>query len=260
MAVEQELKRRKLDVGSIAKVGVLNKGVLKGIEPTHLEGQQTTTVTANGSIIPANEQCAENAAGAAASVKPTHSEDHIPDPPADLTQQRLAFASKRQAAAGEGAAPVFDVENDLILRTAAGTAASSSSSGEEPRPIWAMRQAGRYLPEFRGVRSLTSFFEVCHSPKLAAEVTLQPLLRFPELDAVIIFSDILVVPVAMGMECKMVPGEGPKFPTPLGESPSAAADVLAKLDLRPNVEKTLGYVFDAIHWTWMRLGNRVLMI
>ena len=69
----------------------------------------------------------------------------------------------------------------------------------------------RYLPEFREVRAKYDFFTVCRTPELACEVTLQPLSRM-DLDAAIIFSDILVVPQAMGMEVQMVPGKGPVFP------------------------------------------------
>ena len=83
----------------------------------------------------------------------------------------------------------------------------------ERRPIWFMRQAGRYLPEYRKVREQAgSFLELCYSPKLAAEVTLQPLRRF-DIDAAIIFADILVVPHAMGNGLSFVEGEGPKLET-----------------------------------------------
>lgn len=83
----------------------------------------------------------------------------------------------------------------------------------ERRPIWFMRQAGRYLPEYRKVREQAgSFLELCYSPPLAAEVTLQPLRRF-DLDAAIVFADILVVPHAMGNGLTFVEGEGPKLET-----------------------------------------------
>ena len=72
-------------------------------------------------------------------------------------------------------------------------------------PVWVMRQAGRYLPEFRKVREQHDFFTICQTPKLACEITLQPIARF-DLDAAIIFSDILVVPQALGMEVLMQPG------------------------------------------------------
>lgn len=87
------------------------------------------------------------------------------------------------------------LQNDLLLRAAA-------SSPTLPRsPVWVMRQAGRYLPEFRALRKKHGFFEICRTPELAAEITLQPARRYRGLlDAAIIFSDILVIPQAMGME------------------------------------------------------------
>src|SRR5262245_30349838 len=83
--------------------------------------------------------------------------------------------------------------------------------GKEPsrRPVWFMRQAGRYLPEYLAVRAKAgSFLSLCYSPELAAEVTLQPLRRF-DLDAAILFADILVVPQAMGLGLSFTEGEGP---------------------------------------------------
>jgi len=88
----------------------------------------------------------------------------------------------------------------------------------ERRPVWFMRQAGRYLPEYRKVREQAgSFLDLCYSPQLAAEVTLQPLRRY-DLDAAIIFADILVVPHAMGNGLSFVEGEGPKLETVRGSS------------------------------------------
>ena len=90
------------------------------------------------------------------------------------------------------------LKNDLILKAAKGESI-------EQVPVWIMRQAGRYLPEFQEVRSKHDFFSVCQTPALACEVTLQPIKRF-DLDASIIFSDILVIPQAMGLTVEMVPG------------------------------------------------------
>ena len=125
--------------------------------------------------------------------------------------------------------------NDLLLRAARGETV-------ERIPVWMMRQAGRYLPEYHVVRAKADFFTICRTPKLACEITLQPLERFARLDALIIFSDILVIPQAMGMACDIVKGKGPVFDDPL-RSP----DDIQKLNLKPDVESTLGYVFDAIN-------------
>jgi uroporphyrinogen decarboxylase len=117
-----------------------------------------------------------------------------------------------------------------------------------------MRQAGRYLPEYRQARKRAgSFLTLCSTPELACEVTLQPLARF-SLDAAILFSDILTVPAAMGMELVFTEGEGPSFPAPL----RSAADVnrLAKPD--PEVE--LRYVMDAVRMVRRELDGAVPLI
>ena len=92
------------------------------------------------------------------------------------------------------------LKNDNLLRAARGEKV-------DRLPIWIMRQAGRHLPEFGAFMKDKSFFEVCQTPEYACEVTLQPIRRY-DMDASIIFSDILVVPQAMGMHCEMVPGKG----------------------------------------------------
>src|SRR5665648_228747 len=90
-----------------------------------------------------------------------------------------------------------------------------------PPPIWLMRQAGRYLPEYREVRRrVSSFLNLCRTPELAAEVTLQPLRRF-DLDAAIVFSDILIIPYALGQKVEFVEGEGPKL-EPVGDEKALA--------------------------------------
>ena len=120
-------------------------------------------------------------------------------------------------------------------------------------PVWIMRQAGRYLPEYNETRRKAgSFLALAKTPELACEVTLQPLARFP-LDAAIIFSDILTVPDAMGLGLHFVDGEGPKFERPLREERDIAA--LAA----PDLEK-LRYVFDAIALTRKELGGSVPLI
>lgn len=85
---------------------------------------------------------------------------------------------------------------------------------QRPPPVWVMRQAGRYLPEFQAIRAQHDFFTLCRTADLACEVTVQPVRRYG-MDAAIIFSDILVVPQAMGLEVVMTPGLGPQFPSPL---------------------------------------------
>ena len=119
-------------------------------------------------------------------------------------------------------------------------------------PIWLMRQAGRYLPEYRAVRSKVSFLELCKTPDLAAEVTLQPV-DILGVDAAILFSDILVVCEAMGMHL-ILEDQGPQFPQPL----RTQADV-DRLRV-PDPEQELGYVMEAIRRILKRLGGRVPLI
>ncbi len=138
------------------------------------------------------------------------------------------------------------LKNDLLLRAARREAV-------ERVPVWVMRQAGRYLPEFQAIRAEHDFFTVCRTPELACEVTLQPLRRFP-LDASIIFSDILVVPQALGLEVQMVKGRGPHFPDPL----AGPAD-LDRLNT-PDVQRELGYVYQAVSLTRRVLGGRCPLI
>ena len=121
-------------------------------------------------------------------------------------------------------------------------------------PVWLMRQAGRYLPEYRASRAAAgSFLAMAKNPELACEVTLQPLRRFP-LDAAILFSDILTVPDAMGLGLYFVEGEGPKFQRPIREE----ADV-ARLAV-PDMETGLRYVMDAIRVIRRELGGKVPLI
>lgn len=138
------------------------------------------------------------------------------------------------------------LKNDLLLRTLRG-------ERTERIPVWMMRQAGRYLPDYRILREKYSFFERCQTPELAAEITIQPVEQVG-VDAAIIFSDILVVPQAMGMEVQMVESKGPLLPDPIKK----AAD-LDKL-IRPDVEEKLGYVFDALRLTKKTLAGRVPLI
>ena len=121
-------------------------------------------------------------------------------------------------------------------------------------PVWLMRQAGRYLPEYRATRkSAGSFLGMAMTPELACEVTLQPLRRFP-LDAAILFSDILTVPNAMGLGLYFVDGEGPKFERPLRSS--GDIDKLAV----PDMETELRYVMDAVRMIRRELDGSVPLI
>jgi uroporphyrinogen decarboxylase len=119
-------------------------------------------------------------------------------------------------------------------------------------PIWLMRQAGRYLPEYRAVREKVSFLQLCKTPDLATEVTLQPV-DILGVDAAILFSDILVVPEAMGMQL-ILEDHGPQFPQPL----KGKADV-DKLRV-PDPEQELGYVMEAIRRIRKALAGRVPLI
>jgi uroporphyrinogen decarboxylase len=120
-------------------------------------------------------------------------------------------------------------------------------------PVWLMRQAGRYLPEYRAARARAgSFMALATNPELATEVTLQPLDRYP-LDAAILFSDILTVPDAMGLGLSFADGEGPRFEHPLRDE----ADV-ERLQV-PDMDR-LRYVFDAVASIRRALAGRVPLI
>ncbi|MDH3902793.1 MAG: uroporphyrinogen decarboxylase [Xanthomonadales bacterium] len=124
----------------------------------------------------------------------------------------------------------------------------------ERTPLWVMRQAGRYLPEYRQLRAQAgSFMNLCTNPELACEVTLQPLRRFP-LDAAILFSDILTIPDAMGLGLYFVEGEGPKFE----KTVQSAADV--EQLKRPDPSTSLAYVMDAVSLIRKNLNGDVPLI
>ncbi len=141
----------------------------------------------------------------------------------------------------------MELKNDLIIRAAKG-------EQTERTPVWLMRQAGRILPEYRAVRaSLSGFIELVKTPDLAAEVTIQPV-DILGVDAAIIFSDILVIPEAMGLPYEMVEKKGPLFP----ETINSASD-LEKLKIA-DADSDLGYVLDAIKVTKRELNGRVPLI
>ncbi|MGI0119176.1 uroporphyrinogen decarboxylase [Zooshikella sp. RANM57] len=121
-------------------------------------------------------------------------------------------------------------------------------------PVWLMRQAGRYLPEYRATRSQAGdFMALCQNPELACEVTLQPLERYP-LDAAILFSDILTIPDAMGLGLYFEQGEGPKFRKPI--QTAAAVEALPEI----KTESDLSYVLDAVKTIRRALNGRVPLI
>ena len=140
-----------------------------------------------------------------------------------------------------------DLRNDLLIR--------ALLRQPVPRtPVWIMRQAGRYLPEYRAIREQAGdFMSLCRNPELACEVTLQPLRRY-KLDAAILFSDILTVPDAMGLGLYFEEGEGPKF-----ERPVRTAGDIKKLRT-PDVADELGYVFDAVSTIRGELDGQVPLI
>ena len=139
------------------------------------------------------------------------------------------------------------LKNDRFLR-------ALNCEAVDATPIWVMRQAGRYLPEYRETRARAgSFMDLCRNAELACEVTLQPLERF-DLDAAILFSDILTIPDAMGLGLEFTAGEGPTFKTPV----RSAADVAALPKLDVNVD--LDYVMNAVRTIRSALGGRVPLI
>ncbi|MBO3271965.1 uroporphyrinogen decarboxylase [Hymenobacter sp. NBH84] len=139
------------------------------------------------------------------------------------------------------------LKNDLLLRAARG-------EETERTPVWLMRQAGRILPQYRELRGrLSGFKELVETPELAAEVTIQPVDAL-DVDAAIIFSDILVVPEAMGLPYEMVEARGPLFPNTV-----KSAQDIARLRVA-DPEEHLGYVLEAIRVTKTALNGRVPLI
>ena len=138
------------------------------------------------------------------------------------------------------------IKNDRLLKTI-------NREPVDQTPIWIMRQAGRYLPEYRHTREQAgSFTALCKTPDLACEVTLQPIRRYP-LDAAIIFSDILTIPDAMGLGLQVVEGKGPYFTQPLKH-----ADDILHLTV-PDREQ-LDYVYEAIRLVKQELSQTIPLI
>lgn len=140
-----------------------------------------------------------------------------------------------------------ELANDLLLR-------ALLREPVERTPVWMMRQAGRYLPEYRELRAQAGdFLTLCSTPDLACEITVRPIRRFP-LDAAILFSDILTVPHAMGLGLYFAEGEGPRF-----ERPVRTTRDLARLGV-PDMEADLGYVTEAVRRVRRELAGRVPLI
>mgnify|MGYP000287748753 CR=1 FL=1 len=141
----------------------------------------------------------------------------------------------------------MDLKNDRLLR-------ALLRQPVDRTPVWIMRQAGRYLPEYLATRAQAgNFMNLCQTPELACEVTLQPLRRY-DLDAAIIFSDILTIPDAMGLGLYFETGEGPKFERPVG----TRADIEALP--RPDIGTSLRYVTDAVSLTRREIAGKVPLL
>lgn len=140
----------------------------------------------------------------------------------------------------------MSLKNDLLLRALKG------EKTERP-PVWMMRQAGRFLPEYRVLREKYTFFERCETPELACEITLQPI-DIVGTDAAILFSDILVVPKAMGMEVQLIESVGPVLPQPI-----KSEEDLKRITV-PDVTDRLSHVFEAIKLIKQELNGRVPLI
>lgn len=138
------------------------------------------------------------------------------------------------------------IKNDLFLKALQG------KTVDRP-PVWMMRQAGRYLPEFMKIREKYDFFTRCSTPELASEITVQPIRRFG-MDAAILFSDILVIPQAMNIEVQMKPDFGPYLPHPIRSKKEVDTVIV------PDIEDTLGYVMEAIIMTKEKLNDEIPLI
>ena len=138
------------------------------------------------------------------------------------------------------------IKNDLFLRALKGEVV------DRP-PVWMMRQAGRYLPEFMEIKAKYDFFTRCKTPELASEITVQPIRRYG-MDAAILFSDILVIPQAMNIAVEMKPDIGPWLPNPIRSEKDLDGVVV------PDIDQSLGYVMRAIKITKEKLNDEIPLI
>lgn len=140
----------------------------------------------------------------------------------------------------------MSIKNDLFLRALKG------ETVERP-PVWMMRQAGRYLPEFMALKDKYDFFTRCETPELASEITVQPIRRYG-MDAAILFSDILVIPQAMNIDVEMKPNFGPYLPNPIRSQKDLDRVIV------PDIQDSLGYVMEAIKMTKEKLNDDIPLI
>jgi uroporphyrinogen decarboxylase len=138
------------------------------------------------------------------------------------------------------------IKNDLFLKALRG------ETVDRP-PVWMMRQAGRYLPEFMEIKAKYDFFTRCQTPELASEITVQPIRRYG-MDAAILFSDILVIPQAMNIHVEMKPNVGPWLPNPIRSQKDVDQVIV------PDIQETLGYVMEAIKMTKEKLNDDIPLI
>lgn len=140
----------------------------------------------------------------------------------------------------------MSIKNDLFLKALKGETVARP-------PVWMMRQAGRYLPEFMAIKEKYDFFTRCQTPELASEITVQPIRRYG-MDAAILFSDILVIPQAMNIHVEMKPNFGPYLPNPIRSQKDLDSVIV------PDIQDSLGYVMDAIKATKEKLEDEVPLI
>lgn len=237
---EREAVRRMLYRGEIAAVSFFSPSAVRYFLDLFPDFPQRATV--HVAVIGETTARACQAAGLTVTIRAGETKD-------EATAEALA-RSIREALTT--ARPIVRAEqrprprNDLFLR-------ACRREPTERTPIWLMRQAGRYLPEYRAIRQKYDFLTMCRTPEMAAEVTLQPVARFG-VDAAILFSDILVVVEAMGLVLTIEEDHGPRIETPL----RSASDIAALVAADPS--EKLGYVLDAIRLTRRALDGRVPLI
>lgn len=237
---EREAIRRMLHREEIAVVSFFSPSAVRHFLDLFPDFPQRATV--HVAVIGETTARACQAAGLMVTIRPGETRDEA-TAEALARSIREALTRARPVVKGE---PGRGERNDLFLR-------ACRREPTERTPIWLMRQAGRYLPEYRAIRQKYDFLTMCRTPEIAAEVTLQPVARFG-VDAAILFSDILVVVEAMGLALTIEENHGPRIETPLRSATDIAALVVA------DPSEKLGYVLDAIRLTKRALDGRVPLI